>query len=78
MSTRKPKSVSFFKSNEDDVKILKYIENVENFSAYVKGLIKADMQRREQPLKIVKKTERGGVKIDLRGGNTPPSSRALV
>nr|WP_309099052.1 hypothetical protein [Fredinandcohnia onubensis] len=57
MSTRKPKSVSFFTSNEEDVKILKFIQNIDNFSSYVKDLIKADMQRREQPLKILKKTE---------------------
>ncbi|MFS0822192.1 hypothetical protein [Bacillus sp. 1P02SD] len=71
------KSVSFNITNEEDVKFLEHIGET-NFSGYVKDLIREDVRRRNQPLKIVKKTERGGVKIDLRGSNTPPSSRALV
>jgi ATP-dependent protease ClpP protease subunit len=57
-----PKSVSFNVTNEEDVKILKYVEKI-NFSGYVKQLILADMQKQEQALKIVKKSEGGGIKI---------------
>lgn len=57
-----PKSVSFNVTNETDVKILKHVEDI-NFSGYVKRLILADMQKQEQTLKIVKKSEGGGIKI---------------
>lgn len=57
-----PKSVSFNITNETDVKILKHIKGV-NFSGYVKSLILEDMRKREQPLKIVKKNEGGGLSI---------------
>jgi hypothetical protein len=57
-----PKSVSFNVTNEEDVKILKHVEDI-NFSGYVKRLIIADMQKQEQALKIVKKSEGGGIKI---------------
>lgn len=57
-----PKSVSFNVTNGEDVRILKHVEHI-NFSGYVKQLILADMQKQEQALKIVKKSEGGGIKI---------------
>lgn len=56
------KTVSFNITNTDDVKMLKYLED-KNFSGYAKELILADIQKREQALRIVKKSEGGGIKI---------------
>lgn len=61
-NNRFPKSVSFNHTVADDLKILEHVKDM-NFSGYVKELILADIQRRNQPLKIVKKTENGGIKI---------------
>lgn len=60
------KSVSFNITNEEDQEFLEYIEHV-NFSGYVKDLMRVDLQKRKQELKIVQKTEKGGWKIVLGG-----------
>lgn len=56
------KTVSFNITSGLDAEMLSHLENV-NFSGYVKELIAADIQKRQQPLKIVKKTNNGGIKI---------------
>ncbi|CEG28061.1 hypothetical protein [Bacillus sp. B-jedd] len=56
------KPVSFNKTNEQDIKMLEYLDG-KNFSGYVKELIHADMQGRESSLKVVHRTEEGGIKI---------------
>ncbi|CEG26028.1 hypothetical protein [Bacillus sp. B-jedd] len=56
------KPVSFNKTNEQDIKMLGYLEG-KNFSGYVKDLIQADIQRRESALKVVQRTGEGGIKI---------------
>lgn len=62
MSNKIIKSVSFNIKNLNDQVLLKHLENV-NFSGYVKDLIQADFQKRNQELKIIKKVEGGGLKI---------------
>jgi hypothetical protein len=55
------KSVGFNITNEDDMKVLKAVED-KNFSAYVKELILADVPRDYSgPLRITKRTSRGGI-----------------
>lgn len=56
------KSVSFNVTNEHDKECLEFIESI-NFSGYVKELIFADIRKRKQALKIVHKSENGGIKI---------------
>jgi hypothetical protein len=56
------KPISLNNTKEEDAKILKFIEN-KNFSGYVKGLILEDIDRRNQPLKIVQKSQNGGIRI---------------
>jgi hypothetical protein len=56
------KPVSLNDTKEDDIKILKFIEK-KNFSGYVKELILMDIERINQPLKIVHKSQNGGIKI---------------
>jgi hypothetical protein len=63
------KSVSFNITNEQDFKILEHIGDV-NFSGYVKELIQGDMQKRNQGLRIVQKSERGGIKYIFPTGST--------
>lgn len=60
------KSVSFNITNDLDNQMLSHIEKI-NFSGYVKELIAADMLKRQQDLKIVKKTSNGGIKIVVGG-----------
>lgn len=64
MSNKRVKSVSFNITNPQDKAFLDRLEdeNIE-FSGYVKELIFADMQRQNAPLKIVKRSETGGIKI---------------
>ncbi|KEF40100.1 hypothetical protein M670_00115 [Schinkia azotoformans MEV2011] len=62
MSNKVKKTVSFNTTNQYDVEMLVHTENL-NFSGYVKELIAADIQKRKQPLQIIKKTESGGIKI---------------
>ena len=62
MSNKVKKTVSFNITNQNDVDMLVHIEDL-NFSGYVKDLIASDIQKRKQPLQIVKKTESGGIKI---------------
>lgn len=64
MSNKVVKSVSFNVTNEKDREILDRLKDV-NFSGYVKELIAADIQKRSQPMRIIKKTENGGIKIVL-------------
>lgn len=56
------KTVSFNITNKHDNQMLEHIENV-NFSGYVKELIAADILRRQQDYKIVKKTANKGIRI---------------
>jgi hypothetical protein len=56
------KSVGFNVTNEQDQALLEHLKEL-NFSPYVKELILADIQKRNQALKIVKKSENGGIKI---------------
>ncbi|MBY0144272.1 hypothetical protein [Neobacillus niacini] len=64
MSNKRVKSVSFNITNPQDRAFLDRLaeENIE-FSPYVKALIFEDMQRRNAPLKIVKRSASGGIKI---------------
>lgn len=64
MSNKRVKSVSFNITNPQDKAFLDRMEEESiEFSRYVKELIFADMQRRNAPLKIVKRSESGGIKI---------------
>jgi hypothetical protein len=65
------KSVSFNITNEQDLKILDHTGDV-NFSGYVKELILADILKRTQDLRIVQKSESGGIKYIIPSGKTPP------
>jgi hypothetical protein len=56
------KSVGFNITNEGDQVILEHIKEI-NFSPYVKELILADIHKRNQALKIVQKSQNGGIKI---------------
>jgi hypothetical protein len=60
---RFPKSVHFNRKNESDQKILEHVKQMDSFSGYVKELILADIEKRNQALKIVHKSENGGIKI---------------
>jgi hypothetical protein len=64
MSNKRVKSVSFNITNPQDKAFLDRLEDEKiEFSGYVKELIFADMERRNAPLKIVKRSESGGIKI---------------
>lgn len=64
MGNKRVKSVSFNITNPQDKAFLDRMEAEKiEFSGYVKELIFADMQRRNAPLKIVKRSESGGIKI---------------
>jgi hypothetical protein len=77
MSGKKPKSVSFNEKNERDQEILEWIEEEgKSFAPYVKELIYADIQRRKEGLRIIKKNKRNGITINV--GNTPPPSKESV
>jgi hypothetical protein len=56
------KSVGFNITNEQDQVLLEHLKEL-NFSPYVKELIMADIQKRNQTLKIVQKSANGGIKI---------------
>lgn len=57
------KTISFNITNDQDKECLEHVKN-ENFSGYVKSLIRADIQRRKERSKVIqKKTEGGGIKI---------------
>jgi hypothetical protein len=56
------KPVALNDTKQEDIKILTFIEKM-NFSGYVKGLILADIERRNQPLRIVHKSQKGGIKF---------------
>ena len=64
MSNKRVKSVSFNITNPKDREFLERLEREQiEFSRYVKELIFADMARRNAPLKVVKRSESGGIKI---------------
>ena len=66
MSNKKVKSVSFNITNPQEKEFLERLEKEKiEFSGYVKELIYADVQRQNAPLKIVKRSEGGGIKIVL-------------
>jgi hypothetical protein len=72
------KSVAFNITNEQDVKFLEHVGEA-NFSRYVKDLILADMEKRNQGLRIVQKSEKGGIKYILPAGKTtPPPSECIT
>jgi hypothetical protein len=62
LSNKIRKTVTFNITNEQDQKLLKHIKEL-NFSGYVKELIMADYQKRNQAVRIVQKSENGGIKI---------------
>jgi hypothetical protein len=62
MSNKIRKTVSFNITNKKDNEMLEHIKEA-NFSGYVKELIAADILRRQQELKIVKKTTKNGITI---------------
>jgi hypothetical protein len=66
MGNKVIKSVSFNVTNKLDNQMIEHISN-QNFSGYVKELIAADILRRQQELRIVKKTSNGGIKIVVGG-----------
>jgi hypothetical protein len=59
------KPVALNDAKKEDVKILEHIEKM-NFSGYVKGLILADIEKRNQPLRIVQHSQKGGIKYVMR------------
>jgi hypothetical protein len=64
MSNKRVKSISFNITNPKDLEFLERLEQEKiEFSRYVKELIFADMARRNAPLKIVKRSDSGGIKI---------------
>ncbi|WP_045522513.1 hypothetical protein [Neobacillus niacini] len=67
MGNKKVKSVSFNITNLKERELLERLQQEKiEFSGYVKELVFADMQRRNAPLKIVKRSEGGGIKIVVR------------
>ncbi|MEF7566379.1 hypothetical protein V4V35_25660 [Bacillus infantis] len=60
------KSVSFNISSKEEARYLEQIKDI-NFSGYVKELIATDINRRNEALKIVHKSESGGIKIVIGG-----------
>jgi hypothetical protein len=56
------RSVSFNKTKENDMKMLEHLEG-KNFSGYVKELIWEEIKKKESSLRIVQKSEKGGIKI---------------
>lgn len=52
------KTVSFNTKNENDLPLLKQIENVENFNNYIKRLIETDIKKMNSH-----RSTRGGIKI---------------
>lgn len=64
MSNKKVKSVSFNITNPQEREFLERMEKDKiEFSGYIKELIFADMERRNAPLKIVQRSDSGGIKI---------------
>lgn len=65
MSTnKKVKSVSFNITNPREKEFLDTLETEKwEFATYVKELIFADMERRKAPLKIVQRSQNGGIRI---------------
>jgi hypothetical protein len=59
------KPVALNDAKKEDVKILEHIEKM-NFSGYVKGLILEDIEKRNQPLRIVQHSQKGGIKYVMR------------
>ena len=70
------KPVAFNNTKDVDIKILNFITDM-NFSGYVKELILNDIEKRNQPLRIVQRSQNGGIKIVV-GSNTPPPSTVVV
>lgn len=60
------KSVGFNVTNPNDKVMLEQLKGA-NFSRYVKGLIQEDLKKRNQSLRIVQKSDNGGIKIVLGG-----------
>lgn len=81
------KSVGFNITNEEDTMILAAVQE-KNFSAYVKELILSDLQGTEKgldlevqyngPLRIVQRTDSGGIRYDCRVTPLPQQPRVPV
>lgn len=77
------KSVGFNITNEDDNTILAACED-KNFSAYVKELILSDLRGRtlhleyDGPLRIVQRTNSGGIRYDCRVTPLPQKGTVTV
>jgi hypothetical protein len=55
------KNVAFNDTKEEDIKIIEFIGS-RNFSGYVKSLILEDIEKQNQPLRIVQRSVNGGIK----------------
>jgi hypothetical protein len=60
---RKP--VAFNKNDPEQKELLEYALNIENFSGYIKDLIKKDKELKDQLSARSVKVEGKGIKIDL-------------
>lgn len=65
MTNKIVKSVSFNSLSKDDQSILSHIKD-QNFSGYVKQLILQDINKLNQPLRIIKPTQNGGIRIQIK------------
>lgn len=70
------KPVAFNSAKDVDIKILNFIEK-QNFSGYVKSLILEDIERRNQPMRIVHISKNGGIKIVVGSNATLPHQEGL-
>lgn len=72
------KSVSFNKTNVKEKEFLdRMLKDKIEFATYVKELIFADMERLNAPLRIVKRSEKGGITY-IASSNTLLSSTVSV
>jgi hypothetical protein len=65
MSNKAVRSVSFNIAKEEDVKMLEFIDTI-NFSGFVKERLLEDIEKRNQPLRIVQRSQKGGIKYVMR------------
>jgi hypothetical protein len=66
VSNKRVKSVSFNIKNPKEKVFLDMLESEScEFSRYVKELIFTDIERRNRALRIVKRSENGGIKIEV-------------
>jgi hypothetical protein len=65
MSNKAVRTVSFNIAKEEDVKMLEFIDTI-NFSGFVKERLLEDIEKRNQPLRIVQHSQKGGIKYVMR------------